>query len=72
MSKYRRTYTVDFKVQMLNLFMQGETRANICREYDLRPSTLNNWISNFRNFGSYSILDNQNQDKIVNYLRREI
>lgn len=72
MPKYRRTYTVDFKLQMLNLIMEGQKRANICREYNLRPSTLNNWISNFQNFGSHSIMDIQSKDKVAKYLKSEI
>lgn len=72
MPKYRRTYTVDFKLQILNLVKQGESRKNICREYDLRKSTLNNWISNYRKIESNSALYNQNKDKVANYLRGEI
>ncbi len=40
----RRTFTVEFKAQMVKLYENGKPRKDIIREYDLTPSALDKWI----------------------------
>jgi len=46
MSRQRWTITADFKLQMVKLFENGKSRADIAREYDITPSALDRWIKN--------------------------
>jgi transposase len=36
----RRTFTEEFKNQMVQLYLNGKPRKDIIREYDLTPSSL--------------------------------
>jgi transposase len=47
--KKRRSFTPEFKSQMVQLFGSGKSRASIVREYDLTASALDRWISQIRN-----------------------
>jgi len=40
--RIRRTFTDEFKEQMVDLFNAGKSRIEIIREYDLTPSLFNN------------------------------
>ncbi|MDQ0491854.1 transposase, partial [Paenibacillus brasilensis] len=44
MPRQRRTFTADFKKQMVQLYDNGKPRAAIAREYELSPSALDRWI----------------------------
>ena len=43
--KARRTYTSEFKEQMVQLYLNGKPRKDIIREYDLTPSSLDKWVN---------------------------
>ena len=38
MPRQRRTFTPEFKLQMVKLYENGKSRADIAYEYDLTPS----------------------------------
>jgi len=40
----RRIFTEEFKKQIVQLYLNGKPKSEIKKEYDLYPSTLNNWI----------------------------
>jgi len=41
----RRTFSVEFKQQILELIGSGEkSAAQVCREFDLTSSTVANWV----------------------------
>ncbi len=54
LTRDRRTYIKDFKLQMVKLYENGKTRYEIIREYDLTLSIFSNWINN----GSFNHQDN--------------
>lgn len=56
--KERRTFTDEFKNQMVQLYNSGKRKADILREYDLSPSTLDKWINQSQNTGSFKEKDN--------------
>lgn len=55
----RRTFTEEFKKQMVELYNAGKPRAEIVREYDLVPSALDRWISRINKTGSTKEKDNR-------------
>ncbi|GAU78239.1 mobile element protein [Fusibacter sp. 3D3] len=57
--KTRREFTEEFKTQMVQLYLHGKTKATILKEYDLAPSSLDRWISQHQNSGSFKEKDNR-------------
>ncbi|EGQ4113238.1 transposase, partial [Staphylococcus pseudintermedius] len=54
MARARRTFTPEFKLQMVRLFENGKSKSDIVREYDLTSSALGKWIKNHQNSGSFN------------------
>ena len=59
----RRTFTSAFKKQMMDLFNNGKTRANIVEEYDLTASALDRWIKQSQTSGSFKEKDNRSTEE---------
>ncbi|MEV2931608.1 transposase, partial [Paenibacillus larvae] len=59
MPRQRRTFTDDFKRQMVQLHENGKSRAAIINEYELSASALNRWIKQANQSGSFSEKDNR-------------
>ena len=57
----RRTYTEEFKKQMVDLYNAGKPRTEIAREYELTPSALDRWISRINKTGSSREKDNRSE-----------
>jgi transposase len=55
----RRTFTKEFKQQMVQLHENGKPRSEIIKEYELTPSSLDRWISQFTKSGSFKEKDNR-------------
>jgi transposase len=53
-----RTFTEDFKHQIVQLYQNGKPRKEIIREYDLTPSSLDKWVSQSQNSSSFKEKDN--------------
>ncbi|RNC97926.1 transposase, partial [Lysinibacillus halotolerans] len=51
MPRQRRTFTTEFKLQLVKLYENGKSRADICREYEITPSALDRWIKNHQETG---------------------
>lgn len=45
-SKKRRTYSEDFKKQMVSLYESGKDPSKLIGEYDLSPSSIYQWQKN--------------------------
>ncbi len=56
--KVRRSFTNEFKTQIVQLYLNGKRKCEIIREYDLSSSVLNTWINQFENTGSFKKEDN--------------
>lgn len=63
MPKQRRTFTAEFKRQMVQLFESGKSRADLVREYDLSASALDRWISQSQNTGSFTEKANRSPEE---------
>lgn len=59
MSKKRRTFSTEFKKQVVALYENGKSRQDIVREYELTASALDRWISQFQQSGSFKEKDNR-------------
>lgn len=51
----RRTFTSEFKQQMIQLYLIGKPQKDIIREYELTPSALDKWIRQSGISGSFNI-----------------
>ncbi len=59
----RRTFTKEFKQQMVQLHENGKPRSEIIKEYELTPSSLDRWISQFTKSGSFKEKDNRSSEE---------
>jgi len=59
----RRTFTSEFKKQMVQLYENGKSRAAIVEEYDLTASALDRWIKQATNTGSFKEKDNRSSEE---------
>ena len=59
----RRTYTKEFKQQIIDLHNAGKTRAEIIREYDLTPSAFDTWLRRSKTTGSFAEKDNRTPEQ---------
>jgi transposase len=68
----RRTFTEEFKKQMVQLYLNDKPRKEIIREYDLTPSSLDKWIGQNKTTGSFKEKDNRTPEEVeLNKLRKE-
>ncbi|ANS73216.1 transposase [Paenibacillus yonginensis] len=63
MPKQRRTFTAEFKRQMVQLYENGKSRAAIVEEYDLTASALDRWIIQAQTTGSFKEKDNRSSEE---------
>jgi len=57
--KPRRTFTKEFKEQMVQLHENGKPRKDIIKEYNLTGSAFDKWLKQYRNSGSFKEKDNR-------------
>ena len=55
----RRTYTEEFKEQLVQLHLNGKRKCDIIREYDIASSLLDKWIKQSQTTGSFKEKDNR-------------
>ncbi len=63
MTRQRRTFTPKFKLQLVKLYENGKSRADIAREYDITSFALDRWIKNHRETGSFAAKDNRTEEE---------
>lgn len=68
----RRTFTPEFKSQLVRLFENGKPRTDIIREYDLTASAFDKWVKQSQTSGSFKEKDNRTpeQEELIK-LRKE-
>ena len=42
--KRRRTFSAEFKSQIIQLYQNGKRKCDIINEYDIAPSLLDKWV----------------------------
>lgn len=63
MTRQHRTFTPEFKLQLVKLYENGKSRADIAKEYDITPSALDRWIKNHQETGSFAAKDNRSEEE---------
>jgi transposase len=68
----RRTFSKEFKEQMVQLHASGKPRNEIIKEYELTPSAFDKWVRQHQSSGSFQEKDNHTpeQDELIK-LRKE-
>jgi len=68
----RRTFSKDFKEQIVQLHAAGKPRSEIIKEYDLSPSAFDTWVRQHKSTGSFEAKDNRTpeQEELIK-LRKE-
>ena len=59
----RRTYTDEFKNQLVQLHSNGKRKCDIVREYDIASSLLDKWIKQVTDTGSFKEKDNRTEEE---------
>lgn len=59
----RRSYTKEFKNQMVQLHQNGKRKSDIAKEYELSPSALDRWIKQSQATGSFREKDNRTPEE---------
>lgn len=54
----RRTFSQEFKQQIVNLYLAGKPRVEIIREYELTASAFDKWVKQSKTSGSFKGKDN--------------
>ncbi|UJF33753.1 IS3 family transposase [Paenibacillus hexagrammi] len=73
MPKQRRTFTEEFKKQMVQLYENGKSRTSLVKEYDLTSSALDRWISQSQQSGAFTEKANRSPEEAeLLALRKEI
>ncbi|AET57823.1 transposase (05) [Paenibacillus terrae HPL-003] len=62
--KERRTFSTEFKMQMVQLYQSGKPRKDIIQEYDLNPSSLDKWVKQNSTSGSFKEKDNRTPEEL--------
>lgn len=63
-NRKRRSFTAEFKQQMVLLYLNGKPRSEIIKEYDLTASAFDKWIKQHQNSGSFKEADNKTPEQI--------
>lgn len=68
----RRTFTKEFKKQIVQLHLSGKPRCEIIKEYELTPSAFDKWVRQYKTNGFFEEKDNRTpeQEELIR-LRKE-
>lgn len=58
-----KNYTEEFKKQIVSLYQNGKSAANIAAEYGIGKSTVSKWVKDFNNSGSFKAKDNRTDEE---------
>ena len=59
----RRTFTKEFKEQIIQLHASGKPRSDIIKEYELTPSAFDKWVRQHKTSGSFEEKDNRTPEE---------
>lgn len=61
--KARRTFSKEFKQQIVDLIENGQPRHQVIKEYELSPSSVDRWLKQSRTTGSFKHKDNLTEEQ---------
>ena len=68
----RRTFSEEFKLQMVQLYNSGKSKSSISREYDISMSVIDRWVKRINATGSTKESDYRTPEQIeLLHLRKE-
>ncbi|BDP99135.1 transposase (plasmid) [Enterococcus faecium] len=67
----RRTFSQEFKQQIVNLYLAGKPRVEIIREYELTASAFDKWVKQFKTSGSFKEKDKPEQKELLELRKRK-
>ncbi len=56
--RQKRSFSKEFKEQLVKLYAYGKPRTEIIKEYELTASTFDRWVKQHRETGSFEEKDN--------------
>ena len=59
----KRSFTHEFKIQMVMPYQNGKNRADIVAEYDLTKSALDKWIKQYQTTGTFTAQENRSTEE---------
>lgn len=59
----RRTFTPEFKLQLVKLYENGKSHSIIAKDYGITPSALDRWVNDYHKTGSFSTEDNRSKEE---------
>ncbi len=62
--RQRRTYSKEFKQQIVDLYLAGKPRAEIIRDYELTTSAFDKWVKQAQTTGSFQEKDNLTPEQV--------
>jgi transposase len=60
----RRSFSDEFKHQIVQLYNAGKSKSEICREYDLASTVVDRWIKRINATGSAKECDNRTPEEM--------
>ena len=60
----RRTYTDEFKNQLVQLYLNGKRKCDIVREYEVSSSLLDKWIKQSNSTSFFKEKDNRTEEEL--------
>lgn len=64
MKQQRRSFTKEFKEQIVQLHQAGKPRADLIKEYELTPSAFDKWVKQYQNSKSFEEKDNRTPEQV--------
>lgn len=58
-----KRYTDEFKKQIVDLIKTGKRPKDVVDEYDISRATVNKWVNDFDNSGSFKAKDNRSAEE---------
>lgn len=62
-TRSRRTFTPEFKQQLVDLYHSGKRKCDIVREYDIASSLLDKWIAQANHSDSFQEKNNRTPEQ---------
>ena len=62
--RQRRTYSKEFKQQVVDLYLAGKPRVEIIRDYELTASAFDKWVKQAQSTGSFKEKDNLTPEQV--------
>ena len=62
----RRNYASTFKKQIVQLYQNGKSKADIAKEYDIHVSVIGRWLSQYDNSGYFKEKENRSELELEN------